>query len=169
MARKLRFFLLGFVLMSLPHLINAQSKGFTGGFNTNISTFSDEFKSFEFKVNLGYYIFPDFFAAFNFEESVGLFNLDNTKRYVINETFGGLLGYNIYRFEAGVIDVKAGVGTSINSKDWKFTYYDGTVSLNIGKSSFRPSIGLGVRYYDSRNSLYKNYFNFFVTFGFKFN
>lgn len=84
--------------------------------------------------------------------------------------YGVNLGYKIIKFSGGLVDVRVGFGDALTKKkDWKYRYYDAGININIGKTKTKPTFGLGVRCYDSRNDIHKNYTRAYMSLGFTFN
>lgn len=158
-----------FFLIPFSLVVQAQECNFTGGVRTDLSFSSPKFKPFEVGIDLGYYVIHKLFVSTYFESSVGLFKREGVKTYRTNETLGVGLGYNILSFDGGVLDIRGKYGTTLENKDWKYTYYDAGVFYNLGKQKVKPTFGVGVRYYDSKNSHVDDYLRVYASLGFKFN
>lgn len=158
-----------FFIMPFSLVTQAQECNFTGGVRTDMSFSSSRFKPFEVGIDWGYYVVHNLFVSTHIESSVGLFKIDGLKTYYMNETLGVGLGYNVLSFDNGVLDARGKFGTTLENKDWKYTYYDAGVFYNLGKQKVKPTFGIGVRYYDSSNDHVDNYLRLYVSLGFKFN
>lgn len=150
---------------------NAQEKGtYTVGFESQMSLYGDSgLKTVELNIDLGYNITNHLSAWVRFEESIGLFNVSDTRNYKTSEVLGGVIGFNALKTDVGILTVKAAAGGTVGGNDWKYAYYQGGVYFNFTRHKIKPTLGFGVRYYDSNSSAFKNYCRFFTSIGFRFN
>ena len=157
------------ILLACTTNLQAQDKGFTGGVTTRLSGYDSEFKFMNLSLDIGYYIVDRLSISMHVEPAISLFNVDDTKTYSFKNAFGSGLNYEVLTFSGGALDIRGSFGSSIKSSDWKYTYYDAGIYCNLGQRECKPTFGLGVRYFDSRNDHYYNYCRVFFSVGFKFN
>ena len=119
----------------------------------------------------GYNFNPIFSLFLRAETNVSLLKTGEEKerKGYINETLGALLKCNMYRFDYGIVDVRTGVGTTLNSKDMKYLYYDAGLYFQVSRSYTKPAIGIGVRYYDNQDKNKKDYLLPYISIGFVVN
>lgn len=151
--------------------VHAQEKNtYTFGFETQTSLYGDSgLKSMEFSADLGYNITDWFSAWIRGETSVGLLDIDHVKNYQISDVLGGVVGFNLLRIKEGSLTIKASAGGTVGGDNWKYAYYSGGVYFNFTRAKIKPTLGLGVKYYDSSSKSFDNYFRFYASFGFRFN
>lgn len=116
-----------------------------------------------YNFNSKFYVKGD--AAFNMAH----FKSDLGKDYENVAAFGLGGGWNFYRFDMGYVETFVSAGGTIGSYDWDYLYVDWGMRLNIGRCASRGSFGFGVKYTDSQHSWGRDYWNFYASFGFKFN
>lgn len=141
----------------------------TWGFLTNMSIVNKDFRAINLEANLGYRFAKDLFLVSKFETATALFNTNEGDKNYTTATAGVFLRYNIYQFNTGLLDIRGGWGASILKTDWSYLYYDGGVFLNVSNLAYKPTIGLGVRYYDSYKNTHKDDIKVYMSIGFTFN
>lgn len=155
--------------------VQAQEKGtYTVGFETQASLYggSSELKSVDLGFDLGYNVTDWLTTSLRFKQSVGLFNIDKVKSYQTSGVWGvlgGVLGFNVYRSDVGTLTLKASVGATVGKNDWKYTYYSGGAYFNMTKQKIKPTIGFGVKYFDSQADAFDDYLRVFVSLGVRLN
>lgn len=164
------FMIILFCLVFFSMSIYAQKNTVTAGLHTHFSQYGKEFRPLELCFDAGYNFTDNFFGNLRFENAVALFRIDNVDYNYINGMYGVNLGYKIIKFNGGLVDARIGFGDALTKKkDWKYRYYDAGINVNIGRQKVKPTFGLGVRYYDSRNDIHKNYTRAYMSLGFTFN
>ena len=171
MHRKIKCCVLFFLLLSVMSTsVLAQRGEITSGLHSRLSQYDKDFRPYEICFDFGYYFTDRFFGNIRFENAVALFDIKGTESHYVNGIYGFNLGYRIVKFDGGVLDVRVGFGDSmIKKRDWKYMYYDAGINVNLGTAKVKPSLGLGVRFYDSRNNNYKDYTRAYLSLGFIFN
>jgi hypothetical protein len=150
--------------------VYAQKNTIIAGLHTHISQNGTDFQPMELGLDAGYNITDDFFVNLRYEHAVALFTIDNTDSHYAYGTYGSYLGYKIIKFDGGVVDLRAGLGDCTSKKeDWKYSYYDFGINFNAGRERTKPTLGLGVRFYNSKNDIYKDYTRVYMSLGFTFN
>lgn len=166
-----KLFLL-FIILLLPVASFGQKKGYSGYWGTQIgmpSGGSTEYFPIEVTLSPAYNFNSNFYVKADFQANFGLFKAASDKSYETTGALGVGAGLMFLKFDMGYVESYVTGGGSIGSGDWKYNYGEWGARVNLGKCATRASLGLGVKYYDSRRSEFKNYWNFFVSFGFKFN
>lgn len=135
------------------------------GVDTQLSKYGSEYKHVEVSYSLGYNFTEKFYAALKLEDSMLLVKREGDKDYGNNATLGLAAGYNIMKVEEAKLDIRAAVGSTLLNKDWKYLYYDGCLLLKRCYGRATPSVGFGLRYYDTYNNVYKNQLRFYVALG----
>ncbi len=76
----------------------------------------------------------------------------DSRTYFNSTGLSGGLVYNIIDRENITIPLKMKIGGTLGNPDWKYTFYDTSVSINqrLGKSNFSGVAGIGYRYEHSR-------------------
>ena len=162
--------LLVVVLAALGSNSWAQYKGtFAYRFDTQFSLFQGSLKTVEIgMINFGYHITDRFYAGLRNEVSIGLFDPNNNGEetsWKAAENLGAVLEYNI---GGPTLRISAGTTPGGKKDDWKYTYYSGGIYIQ-GRHTVSPSIGIGLRYYDSHTKMFDDYFRIFISVGFNVN
>ncbi|MDR1756497.1 MAG: hypothetical protein LBR65_06020 [Culturomica sp.] len=165
------FFSLLVMLGCIGSSVAQEKSTYITGFDTQLSLYGGSgLKPAELGFDFGYNFTDWFYGAVRFEESIALFEIDGVRSYALNEVMGGVAGFNLLKSGVGVLTLKVSAGgTSRKRSDWKYAFYSGGVYFNIGKTAWRPVLGCGVRYYDSRSRGVDNYLRFYCSFGFRLN
>jgi hypothetical protein len=149
----------------------AQEKGaYHAGFDTQFSLYGNSgLKPVEMGIDLGYNFTNWLDGSIRFEESIGLFEANHVKSYALSEAIGGVVGFNVFKSNAGTLTLKTSIGGTVGHNDWRYLFYSGGVYFNFGNTKIKPSLGFGVRYYDSKTDAVNNYLRFYCSLGFRFN
>lgn len=168
-GREKRRLLLSLCFLSIATVAFSQKEDIRVEIHTQGSVLYKEFRPYEISCDIGYNITDRFFVNVRGESTIALFKIDGTKNHYTNAAYGINAGYTFLKNDLCNIDARIGFGDNMRRKqDWKYNYYDGSVYAHLGKSKVKPSIGIGVRHYNSRNSIYKDYTRFFVAIGLSF-
>lgn len=158
------------VFWLLPLGVFAQSDNFRVEVATQGCMFYSDFKPYAFGGSLGYNITDRFFVNVKGEYAINMFKKDGVKSYDDCPVAGVNAGYTFLKSSLIDIDGRLGFGDNFRkSENWRYSYYDAGIYGHLGNSKVKPIIGLGVRYYDSRNSYSKDYTRFYVSIGFGLN
>lgn len=149
--------------------VSGQRNSVVLGSLSNVSVRESGFTPINFGANVGYFFTNNFCASAVIENAYAMFSKGNTDKNYINTTAGASLGYNFYTFEKGILAIKGEWGSTLQNKDWSYNYYDAGVYFSANtSSSWKPRIGMGVRYYDSRKDAHDSYLRFALSMGFTF-
>lgn len=161
--------LVGFEQVMIDAKKKAQ-RGFFGGMRTYllISPVAD-FQSQDIRLDYGYNITNWLFLSFIFDGALGLF-YENTNTFEMNIALGGEIGCYVLKSQIGDLSLKTAVATTVGPSNFKYTSYDAGVYFDVGLKTDRTKVsaGLGVKYYDSRSSVYGDNWGIFYTVGWKF-
>lgn len=169
-----KIILLGLFMAGALCTANAQEKGWTSGMwyqaGRSVNKGSELTMS-NFVIAPGYAFNEHFFMRLHAELSIGLFDFSSGRTYEANGLIGASAGCNLFTSpEWGIVEFAATVGNTTGGSDWSYMYYDGAVRWSFtGKYPMKMSLGAGVRYCQSHNSHYGDYFNLYVGLGFRFN
>lgn len=130
--------------------------------STHLSMYGSSNNHMEVSYTLGYNFTERFAAGLNLEESVTLFKIDSEKDHYVNTTIGAKLSYDIFK---KLIAIQAGSGVTCDNKPWKYLYYDAMICFKTEIGKVVPTLGLGIRYYDSMSKSFGNYFRGYVSLG----
>lgn len=140
--------MLGLVLFTLTTLTaGAQEKGFTWGAFGASGRLGHDSSAVRLESYAGYNFNPGFALLLQAENDFLLMKEDETDKNHVFQTIGAAVKYNVYAFKSGIVDLKAGVGTGLFTKDWNCMYYDFGVYLQASREQTKPTIGLGIRKY----------------------
>lgn len=161
------------LLMFSANSVSAQQKGLSGrsGFQASFASLNNqsEFKGYEYYVSPGYRFSSNFSTWVQAEVAIAHFKVDGVKNFEENGTLGIGAGYNFLNSNEGTLELSVTAGNTLGGSDWKYLYIDGGLKWAIGKEKTRMYFGFGIRYYNSHNERYENYFNTYATIGFKIN
>lgn len=148
----------------------AQEKGFSWGALGSSGNMGKDFSIMKLETFIGYNLTSDF-AVYGKAESNYTLPQKNEQLTPshISQALGLNLKYNLYKFNSGIFDIRAGAGSSILNKDWKYLFYDLGLYLQATRDYTKPTIGIGFRYYDMQNQGSKDYPSVFVSIGFTVN
>lgn len=112
-------------------------------------------------------IYRNLYALGSFE--ILSYHAKDSKTYYNSTGLSGGLVYNIIDGEDTTIPLKMKIGGTLGSPDWKYTFYDTSVSINqrLGKSNFAGVVGVGYRYEHSRIETMSSHGFVYVFFGIK--
>jgi hypothetical protein len=168
---------------------NAQTKGFTYGIweQTQINLNSKiDYTSFGFVVAPGYAFNSTVSMRAQLESIIGLWSdpglgawSNNRGRFSTNMTLGPSVAVNLVKDNSawGIVSGVATVGHSLFVRDWSYIYYDLGFEWSMGhpydnpasKKLYRFMAGVGVRYNDAWRPDTRDYLNFYLKIGFRFN
>lgn len=159
------------LLMALPTAAGAQGKGtIIAGFEAPVSLYGKTgLKTAEWSAEVGYNITDWLYAAARGDISIGMFDNDGAKSHQLTETGAAVLGFNFLRRNYGVYTLKASAGANGCGEEWHYMYYSCGAYFHYGSSRIKPFLGVGVKFYDSRNNNYKDYMRVYISFGFRLN
>lgn len=143
----------------------AQKGKFWLDVKTNVSQYGDNKNHLEVAASLGYNFTERLYANVTVEDAITMFEENGVKDHYKNGTLGLGLGYKVFTFGNASIDLRANGGMTLNNEAWKYFYYDGGVYLRRRIGIVTPSIGFGVRYYDSRNDNFKGHLRAYASLG----
>ena len=165
---------------------NAQTKGFTGagwgqmGISMNPK---QDFTSIDVALAGGYAFNSTVALRAQFEVIIGMWSAPGLKwsdnphgNFRMNATLGPSVVVNLLKDDKGwgIVDAAATVGHSLYVKDWSYIYYDlgfgwTTPVKDPSESTMRFMAGVGIRYNDAHRPDTRDYLNFYVKVGFRFN
>lgn len=148
---------------------SAQEKGFSWGAFGSSSHLDGDFSFINLETIAGYNFTTNFSAFLKAETNVSLLEKGNEKNNYTSQALGLLLKYNIYKFDSGIIDIRAGGGKNFSNKDWEYVYYDAGLFLQATRERTKPTIGIGFRQYDVQTNGEKNRPSVYISVGFTFN
>lgn len=138
-------------------------------FHAQGTAWPKEFKPYELGFDVGYNLTDRLFLNLRFENAIALFKINGQKDYFTNGIYGLNVGYSFFDCKMCKFDVRVGLGDNMRkNKDWKYNYYDAGVYMHLGEAKVKPCFGFGVRHYNSRNSLHKDYTRLFMSLGLSF-
>ena len=150
-----------------PNPRTAPSKGFFMDAWTQVGTSGKEFGMFDIAIAPGWAFNRTLFARVQFDAANGLWDVGGVKTWRENLTVGPALGGNVWRphgSDATLALVGSAGRSLLNKEGWSHAGYD------IGAEFYdnRFLVGLGVRHYDSFNSVFdRNRTSFYVKIGWK--
>lgn len=156
------------LLLALSSVAYAQKGKLEGGVDTRMSFYDDDLSLVATGAQFGYGFTDWFSAGLRLESSVSMFKTDGITLADNNATAGLYTNFNVLKFDSNVLSLSASGGASLKGNGWKYTYYDGLVRLDRKVGSWKIGLGLGARYYDSRNDFSGNKLRFYVMFGASF-
>jgi len=145
-----------------------KTKGFGWDGWTQYNTTFSEFDAIAVTIAPSYTFNRTLFARLQIDGERSMWDRSNLKTWQGNLTLGPGVGANFWRFNNGnVLGVAAAAGSSLfnKSNEWSYLYYDLGVE-HVKSKHFLT--GIGVRYYDSKHSGFRNRTTFYLKFGFRF-
>ena len=147
----------------------AQERGFAWGAFGSSGSQGSKSSSVSLMSYVGYNFTSDFALLLQAENNLTLTKEGESKKNHMFQALGGILKYNVYKFNTGILDLRAGVGTALQSEDWKFMYYDIGVFLQATRDRTKPTIGVGFRKYHTFEGESTNRPSVYVSVGFTVN
>ncbi len=166
------FFFLVVLLSGITDRSYAQKFGDgTGMFEIPVSLSGNkEFIPMEWSVDIGCYMTDWLAVVAKGDTFVGLFNENNVRSYSLSSALGGGLNFDVLKRGRNTLSVRAFCGATLGRADWKYTYYSGGVYFSRGNGDIKPTIGLGVKYYDTNKGYdFDDYLRVYLSLGFRFN
>lgn len=105
-------------------------------------------------VNLGYKVIPRMSLFLHTETLYG--HYDELKSYARTQTFGGGVGYTLWKADAVALEVRGTVAAGLSPK-WKNITYDAGLMLKVGRGKIHMNVGVGFRHISSRTAGIDNY------------
>ena len=100
-----------------------------------------------------------------FDTTAGLFDIGGVKSYELTESAGVRFAFKVLKTKYGTLSLNASGGSTLGNPDWKYTYYSGGCYFNMGKGKIKPTLGAGLKYYDTRKkSNLDNYMKVYFSF-----
>lgn len=158
------------LLLTVSVVGYAQKGKFRSTYQVQRAGVENNFRSIELCCDvIGYNITDRLYANLRYENATALFKENGLKTYAHNHAEGVNVGYDFIQKESHSIGVQAGVGTSAwwKSTDWDYNYYDVVAYADLGSCKVKTRFSLGVRFYDSRDTQYKNRFTLVGSIGFR--
>lgn len=115
-------------------------------------------------INLGYKVIPRMSLFLHTETLYG--HYDELKSYARTQTFGGGVGYTLWKADAVALEVRGTVAVGLSS-EWKNVIYDAALMMKLGRGKIHMNVGVGFRHISSRTAGIDNYngANFILGFG----
>lgn len=155
-------------MFGIEAFASAQSKKgeIWSGVDTHLSAFGGNSKRHvDISYTLGYNVSNRFYAALNLGDAVSLFEKGVEKDHYMNITGGGEIGYDLFLLGKTSVSLQGGAGVTLDNKAWKYVYYDIMMNFGHRMDNVIPTIGYGVRYYDSMTRHFSNHARFYVSLG----
>ena len=158
------------VMMALASLAaHAQERGFAFTMMGNSGILKNNFMPVNLDVTMGYNFNSVFNLSLRSEANYALFDEPELNRHYVNNTVGLMAKANVYKFSRGILDLRAGGGVTLYKRDWQYSYWDAGIYFQATRDLTKPTVGLGVRYYDGFGAIESNYWQLYLSFGFTYN
>lgn len=166
--KKLLIFLSVLCILS-PALLHAQKGEVMSDFATQVSQHGSKYSHTDISCMLSYNFSSKIYGGLKIEDALAMTEIDGIKDHHKNFTIGTTWGVRMFKLDENLnVDLRAGLGTTVGGEDWKYIYYDGGLFLNRRYGCVVPSVGFGVRYYDSYNKANDSRLRGYVSLGFAF-
>lgn len=139
---KITFFL--FLALYLGCNASAQERGVAWGAFGSSETINSTVSAISMGANAGYNFNPAISLFLQTENKAIVHGKSDEHRSYMLQTLGALFKFNAYRFNSGILDLRASVGSSIFNKDRHLLYYNFGVYLQATRDYTKPTIGIGL-------------------------
>lgn len=158
-----------FLILNLGCNASAQERGFAWGAFGSSETIKSTVSAIGMSANAGYNFNPAISLFVQTENKAILFNKNDEYKSYMLQTLGALFKLNAYRFNSGVLDLRASAGSSVFNKDRHLLYFNMGVYLQATRDFTKPTIGIGLIKYHSLKGEAIKHPSLYISIGFTVN